>query len=252
MQSREFEPGINLVFITTLSILCAGVAITSPDLFKGGWKNVIQKVFSPSTIASNVAFNINSKDLFATADPKKSLGVRAICAAEGNCDSEGNRTALSRGHRDPGNGKWNRGWCSDQGRGKNEAEADIKCLQYVRKWLEGNSDARQLGDEVFINALDLANQSSIKKGLANKYKQALKEGKHGIEAITHARIEAFRRENGELSASGLFRVCSNPRNLFYKRLRGLTPGSEQWRYNCIRQDQKRRVEAINKVLTRSK
>ncbi|MCT7970285.1 hypothetical protein NG799_28620, partial [Laspinema sp. D1] len=113
--------------------------------------------------------------------------------------------------------------------------------------LEPNKDAIQHGNEVFINAVDLANQSSVKSGLADKYARAKLEGRSGVEAITHARVESFRR-NGELSAGGLFKVCANPRNLFAQRLRGMTPYSEGWRYHCIRQDQERRVKAINEVL----
>ncbi|MCT7970112.1 hypothetical protein NG799_27745 [Laspinema sp. D1] len=242
-RNRELDPDASFVCVVTIAILCAGAAIFSPQIFQGNWQSFLSLGLpQSSSIATGDAGN-----LFKVADPKKDLGVRAICAAEGNCLADGTRTALSKGHIDPGNGVFNRGWCSDQGRGRNEAEADIKCLEYAQKWLEPNKDAIQHGNEVFINAVDLANQSSVKTGLADHYARAKLEGRSGVEAITHARVESFRR-NGELSAGGLFKVCSNPRNQFAQRLRGMQPYSEQWRYHCIRQDQERRVKAINEVL----
>jgi D-alanyl-D-alanine dipeptidase len=244
-RDRELDPDAGFVAIVTIAILSAGAAISSPGIFQGNLQSFLS-LGMPQSGSSAIAFTDPDK-LFATANPKESLGVRAICAAEGNCDFQGNRTALSKGHVDPGNGVWNRGWCSDQGRGKDEAEADIKCLEYVRKWLDDNADAQPYGTEVFLNAIDLANQSSNKSGLADKYKQSIAEGREGIDAIAHARVEAFRHD-GELSAKGLFKVCSNPRNLFSRRLRGMRPYSEEWRYRCIHQDQERRVKAINKVI----
>lgn len=240
-RNRELDSDASFVLMVTVALLTAGAAIFSPGLLQGNWQSFLSLGLPQSVSTANVG------ELFQTPDPKRDIGVRAICAAEGNCDSQGNRTALSQGHRDPGNGVWNRGWCSDQGRGRNEAEADIKCLEYNRQWIEPNADAQRFGNEVFINAVDLANQSSIKSGLAAKYERAKGEGRSGVDAITHARVEAFRR-NGELAAGGLFRVCANPRNQFAQRLKEMTPYSEQWRYWCIRQDQERRVKAINEVL----
>jgi hypothetical protein len=125
----------------------------------------------------------------------------------------------------------------------------LKCLEYAQRWLPDNQDAIVHGNEVYINAIDLANQSSIKSGLADKYQKAKLEGRSGVDAIAHARVESFRR-GGELSAGGLFKVCSNPRNQFAQKLRGMTPYSEGWRYHCIRQDQERRVMAIHEVLNK--
>ncbi|MCT7981537.1 hypothetical protein [Laspinema olomoucense] len=241
-KTRELDPDAGFVFMVTLALLCAGAAIFSPQIFQGNWQSFLKLGLPSSSITPG-----NTGELFKTPDPKTDLGVRAICAAEGNCLSDGTRTALSKGHIDPGNGVWNRGWCSDQGRGRDENEADVKCLEYAQKWLEPNADAIQHGPEVYINSIDLANQSSVKSGLADKYQRAKLEGRSGTDAIAHARVEAFRR-GGELSAGGLFKVCSNPRNQFAQRLRGMQPYSEAWRYGCIRQDQERRVKAINEVL----
>jgi D-alanyl-D-alanine dipeptidase len=244
-RNRELDPDASFVVAVTLALLCAGAAIFSPQIFQGNWQSFL-KLGLPES--SSIA-NGDAGELFKTPDPLKDIGVRSICAAEGNCDSSGNRTALSKGHIDPGNGKYNRGWCSDQGRGRDESEADQKCLEYAQRWLEVNQDAVVHGPEVYVNAIDLANQSSVKEGLADKYQRAKLEGRSGTDAIAHARVESFRR-GGELSAGGLFKVCSNPRNQFAQRLRGMVRYSEGWRYHCIRQDQERRVMAIHEVLTK--
>ncbi|MCT7970268.1 hypothetical protein NG799_28535, partial [Laspinema sp. D1] len=136
-RNRELDPDASFVALVTIALLTAGAAIFSPGLLQGNWQSFLSLGLPQS------ASTANAGELFRTPDPKKDMGVRAICAAEGNCDSQGNRTALSQGHVDPGNGVWNRGWCSDQGRGRNEAEADIKCLEYAQKWLEPNKDAIQ-------------------------------------------------------------------------------------------------------------
>jgi hypothetical protein len=88
---------------------------------------------------------------------------------------------------------------------------------------------------------------------AKRYTDALSKGLSGKEAILWARVEAFRRSNGELEAGservGLFSICENPSNTYYtKRLRQYPMWSERWRWNCIALDQGRRMEAINKVL----
>ena len=85
----------------------------------------------------------------------------------------------------------------------------------------------------------------------------MKKGLKGKEAILWARVEAFRKRNGELEAGnsrvGLFSICANPQNTYYNtRLRQYSMWAERWRWNCIALDQKRRLEAINQVLMRKK
>ncbi|MGB6300403.1 MAG: hypothetical protein WBF90_30105 [Rivularia sp. (in: cyanobacteria)] len=84
----------------------------------------------------------------------------------------------------------------------------------------------------------------------------MKKGLTGKEAILWARVEAFRKSNGELEAGnsrvGLFSICANPQNTYYiTRLRQYSMWSERWRWNCIALDQQRRQEAINQVLMRN-
>ena len=92
--------------------------------------------------------------------------------------------------------------------------------------------------------------------LYKKYADALKKGLKDKEAILWARVEAFRKSDGELEAGnsrfGLFSICVNPQNTYYTaRLRKYPTWSERWRWNCIALDQKRRLEAINKVLLKN-
>ena len=81
----------------------------------------------------------------------------------------------------------------------------------------------------------------------------MKKGLEGKEAILWARVEAFRKDNGELEAGnsrvGLFSICANPQNTYYTtKLQQYSIWSERWRWNCIALDQRRRLEAINQVL----
>lgn len=155
---------------------------------------------------------------------------------------------LYSGHVDPGNGVLNRGWCSDQGRGgKNLNNADVKCLiitrrripRLVRKMQAVGVNPEQ-NIEVFINSLDQWNQASprVSDVFAKRYVDAIQKGLNGKEAILWARVEAFRRRDGELEAGnlrvGLFSICANSKNTYYTtRLRQYPMWSERWRWNCI-------------------
>ena len=211
----------------------------------------------------NTSYSVKLNTLFADNSSK---GVLALCAAEGNCTVEGKKTSLYYGHADPGNSANNLGWCSDQGRsGGNLENADAGCLartqsripRLVRKLnVAGINPEENL--EVFVNNLDQWNQASprVSDSFAKRYTHAQSKGLSGKEAILWARVEAFRRSNGELEAGssrvGLFSICANPSNTYYtKRLRQYPIWSERWRWNCIALDQGRRVEAINQVLSRA-
>ncbi|BAZ40703.1 hypothetical protein NIES4101_66640 [Calothrix sp. NIES-4101] len=212
---------------------------------------------------SNTSYSGNINNLFAN---NSSVGVLAICAAEGNCEIDGTKTSLYYYHVDPGNQKVNRGFCSDQGRGgTNLANADAGCLartrsripRLVRK-LENAGVNTEQNVEAFINNLDQWNQASprVSDAFPKKYADALNKGLKGKEAILWARVEAFRRRDGELEAGnsrvGLFSICANPQNTYYTtRLRQYSAFSDRWRWNCIALDQRRRLNAINQVLARN-
>ena len=235
--------------------------ITSFALNKPAIKFISDGVKSISS--TNTSYSGELNDLFAD---NSSIGVLAICAAEGNCQFDGSKTKLYSGHVDPGNGVINRGWCSDQGRGgSNLDNADAVCLKRTRSRIPRlvnklkNVDINpEQNIEAFINNLDQWNQASprVSDAFPKKYADALKKGLKGKEAILWARVEAFRKRNGELEAGnsrvGLFSICVNPKNTYYtNRLKQFPMWSERWRWNCIALDQKRRLEAINKVLLKN-
>jgi hypothetical protein len=211
----------------------------------------------------NTSYSGNINNLFAN---NSSVGVLAICAAEGNCQADGRKTSLYYYHIDPGNRKVNRGFCSDQGRGgTNLVNADAGCLtrtrsripRLVRK-LQNYGINPEHNIEAFINNLDQWNQASprVSDSFPKKYADAKNKGLKGKEAILWARVEAFRRRDGELEAGnsrvGLFSICANSKNTYYTtRLQQYSMFSERWRWNCIALDQKRRLEAINQVLARN-
>lgn len=208
------------------------------------------------------SYSGNLNTLFAS---NSSVGVLAICAAEGNCTIDGKKTSLYFSHIDPGNKVENFGWCSNQGRDRGNLDIiDAGCLtrtrsripRLVRKFQAIGVNPEQ-NIEVFINSLDQWNQASprVSDAFAKRYADALKKGLKSKEAILWARVEAFRKVNGELEAGnskvGLFSICVNPRNNYYiTRLQQYPMWSERWRWNCIALDQGRRVKAINQVLAR--
>ncbi|MGD1938428.1 MAG: hypothetical protein ACFCA4_12850 [Cyanophyceae cyanobacterium] len=193
---------------------------------------------------------------------RRSLGAVAIGHAEGNLSATGEIRSIYYGHSDPGNGVKNIGFCSLQrylwkdlnGDGKvSFPEADQRCLDLLRgqapktadKMLDFGYTATKY-PEVTINGLDLYNQSRVAgRQFPMRYRQARDRGLTGERAIVWARVESFRvlkgRNKGKLSASGLFRICR--RSPQRRKL-------SDW--DCIASDQRRRVRAINRVITRQK
>ena len=185
--------------------------------------------------------------LFST---KSSLGSIAVGHAEGNMDTKGNPTHLTNGHTDPGNGAFNRGFCSwNRANGLSLAQADAKCLAALQSQSQGIITDLKAVDinpttEIIINGTDLSNQSPrAGKDFAAKYRDAVK-AKHP-NPILDARIKAFEVKPGVLSATGLFRICRTYGH-YSQQLQGLS--GYEWDYQCIGLDQRRRVEAIKNVL----
>ncbi|MBW4646450.1 MAG: hypothetical protein KME23_26240 [Goleter apudmare HA4340-LM2] len=217
----------------------------------------------------NASYSGRLNTLFAN---NSSVGVLAICVAEGNCRADGRKTRNYLSNLDPGNGVINRGWCSDQGRGgTNLQKADAGCLRRTQSRIPRLVQRMQRVGlnpehyvEAFVNAADLWNQASprVSDAFPNAYRIALTQGFQGQEAILWARVEAFRDYSGNLSAGninlkrgvyrGLFGICANRRNTYYRsRLKAYPLMSERWRWSCIALDQKRRVQAIKSVFTKT-
>lgn len=183
--------------------------------------------------------------LFASLD---SPGVIAICAAEGNCKPDGTKTSIYRGHKDPGNGRWNMGFCSDQGRGGgNLQKADQACLERLQsreariqqKFREAGLEPSQ-HLEAYVNALDLWNQASPSRSdvFPATYAKALSKGMKGEQALVWARVESFREDDGSLGGYGLQAICRRDS----RRTLSI--------WDCIARDQRRRVRAIHQTLRR--
>ena len=236
--------------ISLIPLICLG--FTTGSIFA-------ERVLIPRNVSGNENRNENisrsAKQLFAT---KQSLGSLSVGHAEGNMDAEGNPTSLTNGHTDPGNGAFNRGFCSwNKANGLSLAEADAKCLQALqRQAAAAEQDLKKAGVEAsaigIINGADLANQSPrAGNDFGSQYAKALAKGLKGEKALIHARVESFRTEKGTLSASGLFRICGNYAS-YREQLAALKPYSEAWRWQCIALDQGRRVRAIEEVLKSSR
>lgn len=196
---------------------------------------------------------LSIRELFGS---KKSPGSIAVGVAEGNLTPSGKPTAIYLGHTDPGNFATNKGFCSwNKSQGLSVAEADRRCLEALQ-WQSVATENQLLylglnpegHKAAIIMGTDLWNQSnSAGPKYPFTYKAARDKGLRGRQAYIWARVEAFRNEQQQLDASGLFGICK--REPFYqKQLTGLQVDSEAWSWNCIKLDQRRRILEIEKVL----
>lgn len=204
-------------------------------------------------VAQRVAIDPAADKWFATPN---SVGSVAIGMAEGNYGLAINgqqvivkTNPIYKGHRDPGNGVINYGFCSDQGRSGGDLQrADQGCLNRIRgKIPEAIADLKAAGidpatdPEALVNTLDLHNQASpihsrwFPKALA----RARAEGRQGVEAIAQSRTASFYQNGdpttGRNMAGGLLGICR-------RENRGVSD------FACVYGDQLRRARAINKAI----
>ncbi|HBE18136.1 MAG TPA: hypothetical protein DEG17_09235 [Cyanobacteria bacterium UBA11149] len=192
---------------------------------------------------------LSIRELFGS---KKHPGAIAVGVAEGNLTPTGKPTSIYLGHTDPGNFATNKGFCSwNKSQNISVAEADILCLnalQWQSVAIENRLIHLGLSPEnhkrAIVMGTDLWNQSnSAGPNFPLTYKAAQDKGLEGNDAYIWARVEGFRNKQGELDASGLFGICK--REPYYKEeLKGLAVDAEEWRWNCIKLDQGRRVRVI--------
>ncbi len=196
---------------------------------------------------------LSVRELFGS---KKHGGAIAVGVAEGNLTPTGKPTTIYLGHTDPGNFATNKGFCSwNKSQNISVAEADVLCLKALQ-WQSVATENRMIDlglkpenhKKAIIMGTDLWNQSnSAGPNFPLAYKVAKNKGLEGQDAYIWARVEAFRNKQKELDASGLFGICK--REPYYKEeLKGLVVDSEEWRWNCIKLDQGRRVKEIGNVL----
>jgi hypothetical protein len=199
---------------------------------------------------------LSIRELFGT---KKAPGSIAVGVAEGNLSPSGKPTSIYSGHTDPGNFATNRGFCSwNKAQGLSVAEADRQCLEALQ-WQSVATENHlidlgfnpQSHKAAIVVGTDLWNQSNYAGSMFPvKYKAAKDKGITGQQAYLWARVESFRNEQQQLDASGLFGICK--REPYYQQqLKGLQFDSEEWRWNCIKLDQLRRILEIEKILKAS-
>ena len=194
-----------------------------------------------------------------------SLGMLAIGTAEGNYRvwSDSGTIYVQQnpsyfGHTDPGNLSWgdvvtNYGPCSDQGRsGGNIALAEQLCVERSQSMLGTQIQDLSLAGinpdvdlEAVLNTADLYNQASPIH--SRRFPQALamarRGGLQGIEALSWARTASFYlNANNELDVAGGANQANGLIGICARQQRPIT----EW--ECVHEDQQRRVEAIAHVL----
>lgn len=158
---------------------------------------------NPQVAAEKAAASPNGEKLFQGGS--ESLVARTVGAAEGTRAADGGKTSLHEGHRDPGNGVWNRGTFSYQfGNEENLTveEADRRQMAKIQrihesvmlpKAAEKGIAPLTLAEE--INGIDLINQAPLAVtetgGYVERLAEAKKKGLSGDEAILDARVWAF-------------------------------------------------------------
>lgn len=130
-----------------------------------------------------------------------SLAMIAIGAAEGTRLPTGETTAAFGSHKDPGNGKENKGTCSWQATAVASAEeGDARCMERIKKDItlllnDAYSRGMVLNLEEFLNALDLANQAPAaaltRGGYLDRLQEARQMGLQGDAAISWARVRSY-------------------------------------------------------------
>jgi len=185
--------------------------------------------------------SVVASEFFLTPE---SIGNVAICHAEGNCVN-GKKHARYSGHKDPGNGVNNMGYCSSQKQVKTVKEANQACLERTNEALPrinqlAISNNIDLSKEklFYVNVVDLHNQASdwVWRNMI-KYYASNQNRLRGDELIIESRVYGFYR-NGKLDASGLFNACN------------ISGANQSENYKCIKHDQSRRFNEIKQVLGR--
>lgn len=215
---------------------------------------------APATQAVKLAtFNPSSSNSASLFERIESPGNRAIAVAEGNFTLSGKKTKLYAGHIDPsligGRKVMNRGFCSSYGKGGNVAEADKYCLNRIKSRLgllnlKFNNAGVNPEQHKFAywNAVDLWNQAGAPEDVRFPaiYKKYIDNGVEPNVAILKARVESF-----QYKAGGLYNICVRE-PYFRKKLAGLRPMSNTWKYKCAETDQARRLNAGLKYLLKHK
>jgi hypothetical protein len=169
----EKEAWMRLLSLVLLLFLCiVGVS-------QNAWSQ-------PGATPTSSGLPVCTPDSAFSTDSKNGLaaGWAAMCAAEGNCDSNGNPTANYTGHYDPIGKTHNKGFCSS-------LQGDQECFQRLGPHVRNAASMAQSAGfkpeenmEVFTNIVDLLNQYT---GGAERFTAELKnkiQEKGGVKNIT--------------------------------------------------------------------
>ena len=161
------------------------------------------------------------KDFVWEGGAANSIAGRAVCAAEGNCNSDGSLTSIASGHTDPGNAAANMGRFSYQMylSGKTSMSIDEADRIQMAKLLNHTQTLSQRLDAAgikpsdvsireFVSGIDVANQCPLcltePQGYAERLKEAKDKGLQGESAVEEARIKAYiEPSTGQYNAPGL-------------------------------------------------
>ncbi len=167
----------------------------------------------------------DSKNLFKGG--VDSLVGRAVGHAEGTIGVKGDKNPAYNGHRDPGNGVWNLGRFSYQHQATSPEDADRKQLtrlerQYVVIEEQARKRKIELSTREKLNAIDLANQAPLAALDPGGFVDRLEECKRELVCVrSRSYIDL---KTGRLDAPGLGNNMPQ-----------------------VEADQKRRIEAIDRV-----
>lgn len=161
---------------------------------------------TPAAPAGSAAPAQRLADPCALFANENSTGARGICAAEGNCGAGGQRTQHYYGHIDPGNRRFNIGWCSlnsryhSEARPGNLAGANAACTRSVMAGCrQGVAQLRANGIDpsdpanilALINYVDVHNQSPVMAPIfAEKLRAEGRNGPYNGAVIVRARARA--------------------------------------------------------------
>ncbi|MEL6249461.1 MAG: hypothetical protein AAFR15_15805 [Cyanobacteria bacterium J06627_15] len=219
-----------------LSFELGAASVTEPpEVASLPEKPDLDEPVSPVQQAETLAANYGLGQLFEGGSD--SLVAHAVGHAEGTRTADGGYTRYYNGHTDPGNGVWNLGTFSYQHGARSAAEADAKQLARLqRQATELRRQATEKGIELTLleelNGIDLANQApttALDRGYIKWLDRAKRSDMGEAERVVWARTRSFiHPDTGRWNAPGLGNTLES-----------------------VTRDQRRRQQAISKVLVES-
>jgi hypothetical protein len=167
------------------------------------------------------SLNWEQKKQFVWEGGTNSLAGRSVCAAEGNCNSDGSLTSIASGHVDPGNAAANMGRYSYQMHLSGKSSMSIEEADQVQgqkllnhtdtlsqRLASAGLNPQDISLREFVSGIDVANQCPLcltePQAYAEHLKVAKDKGLSEVQAVEEARINAYIDPNtGQYNAPGL-------------------------------------------------